>query len=500
MAIINRSSVVAIKLEASEGVLIAPTGATNFLPIHDDFEMSPAFDTLENAELKNSLAPSKPIQGLENPEASFGLYLKNSGTAGTAPNYGLLLQSAFGEVDDAGVEHNTVSSSTTSLIKVDTGEGATYQKGQLLLIKDGTNGYSIRPVHSISSDDLTLGFNITSAPAVGVNLGEAVMYRPANSAHPSFSLWHYIGNGGAVEAEAGCRVSEITIEFNAGELITCSYSIEGIAFYFNPVEITSSTEMLDFDIGASALAATLAVDMYKDPHEFAAAVQTAMNAVSADAITVVYSNATGKYTIATGGAELNLLWNTGTNTASSIATKLGFTTAADSTGSLTYTSANAITLSAPYTPTYDSADPLVAKNNVIFIGDSTDNVCFEPSAVSFTLASENTDILSVCAESGKSGQLVSARAATVSVTALLNQYDADKFRRYRSNTETRFFYAFGEKSGGNWVAGKCGGIYIPTATISSFSTSNEDGLVALNLELSAFVNSSGDPEVFLGFV
>ena len=44
---------------------------------------------------------------------------------------------------------------------------------------------------------------------------------------------------------------------------------------------------------------TYTAKIYKDPHELAQAIQDAMNAVSAETYTVVYSNTDGKYTIAT---------------------------------------------------------------------------------------------------------------------------------------------------------------------------------------------------------
>lgn len=499
MAIQSRATVVAIKKETTEGTPVLPTGATNFVPVQADFTLVPSFDTLENAELKNSLGPAKPIQGLENPSSSLSLYLKNSGTGGTAPNYGPLLEAAFGEVDDAGVEHDTVSSSTTTVVKVDTGEGATYQKLQLLLIKDATNGYSIRPVESISSDDLTLLFALSNAPGTGVSLGEAVMYRPATTGHPTLSLWQYLGNSGAIQGLAGGRVTDLSIDFNAGELINASYTIEGTKFYFNPIEITSSTKYLDFNDGSDRNA-VLTEKVYRDPHELAAAAQTAMDALSSDTITVVYSDSTGKFTFTSNGGTFNLEWNSGSNTANSAATKFGFTTAADSTGGGPYTSANAITLTAPYTPTYDSADPLAAKSNVCFIGDQDDNVCFAASTVNVSISNSKADILSICAESGKSGSVISQRTSTISVTALLNQYDVDKFKRFRANDATRFMYAFGEKSGGNWVAGKCGAVVSPTCTITSFELADQDGLVVMNLELTAYVDDSGNPEIALGFV
>lgn len=499
MAINSRATVVALMKETTEGTLLFPSGATKFIPIEDDFAITPSFDSLENAEIKNSLGPAKPIQGLENPTSSFSLYLKHSGTSGSAPDYSALLEAGFGEVDDAGVEHDTVSSSSTSVIKVNTGEGATYQKGQLLLIQDGTNGYSIRPVYSISGDDLTIAFNVSVAPAVNVLLGEAIMYRPANSGHPSVSLVQYLGNGGAIQAMAGGRVTDLSISFAAGELINTSFTVEGTKYFYNPIEITASSKYLDFNDGTDR-AASVTAKVYKDPHELAQAISDSMNALSADTITVSYSDTTGKYTIVSGGSHLDLEWNTGTNTANSIGTKLGFLVAADDTGSLTYTSDNAITLTAPYTPSFDNADPLAAKNNQVLLGDATDNVCFAASTVDVSVSFDKTDVLSVCSESGKASSIVSGRTATVSVVALLSQYDVDKFRRFRENDELRFMYAFGEKLGGNWVKGKCGAVYSPTMTITSFEISNEDNLATLNLELTAFVNSSGDPEIFLGFV
>lgn len=501
--IVNRASVLGIKVETTEGTPVAPAGATDFIAIQDDFDMSAQFDALENAELRNSIGRGKSITGGENPTVSMSHYLRHSGVEGTAPNYGKLLKAAFGNEDVEGTEYNTVSSSTTSVIKVDTGEGATFRRGQALLIKDSTNGYSIRPVHSISSDDLTIGFQVASAPAVGVNLGKAVTYYPAESDHPSYTLWHYLGNGGATQMMAGGKVTEASLEFNAGELVNGSYSVEGLSYYFNPIEITSSTKYIDWTDDDGTFAAAVTVKMYKDPHDLASAIQTAMRTASpGETATVTYSNTTGKFTILSTGTLLTLKWNTGTNTANSIASKIGFSTAADNSGTVATTgyTGSALSFAAAYTPTYDSSDPLVAKNNEVLLGDSDDTTAIAASSVSFKLSNTRAVKGSVSAESGRSGSLFSAREATVTVKTLLDKYEADKFRKFRENEDTRFLYNFGTKSGGNWVAGKCGCLYLPTATITSFDLQDQDGLVALEMELKAYVDSSGNGEVYLSFV
>lgn len=499
-AILTRNSVLAAIVEVTEGTPVSPTAAGQYIPLQDDFTMEPAFEQLENAEMKASIGMSKSITGSENPTASFSHYLKHSGVEGTAPQLDEVLTAAFGTETILATEHDTIAASTTSVIKVNTGEGASHLRGSALLIKDSTNGYSIRPVHSVSTDDLTLGFKVDSAPAIGVNLGKHVTYSPANTGHQALTLWQYAGNGGATQTMSGARPTELGIQFQAGQLINMNLSFEGLEYYFNPIEITASTKYLDWTDDDGTLAATVATGFYKDPHELADAIATALNGASTETYTCTYSNTAGTFTIATSTSSvLTIKWNTGANTANSIASKIGFSTAADSSAALTYTG-SAISFAAPQTPSYDSADPLVAKSNLCFIGDQTDNTCIKANNVQFTMSLPRAVIESICAESGRSGSVFQSREVTVQVDALIEQYDADKFKRYRSNSDTRFAYIFGEKSGGNWVAGKCGCLYIPTATISSFSLTDNEGLYNLSMEIKAYVDSSGNGEVYLSFV
>lgn len=503
-SILTRASVLAIVEETTEGTPVLPTLTTQYTAVQDDFTIAPAFDVLTNAELKNSIGAGKPILGAENPTASMSHYLRASGVVAQAPDYGEFLKSTFGTVTIASTEYDTVASSTTSVIKVDTGEGASFQRGEALLIKDATNGYRIRCIDSISSDNLTIGFQVPTAPGTGVNLGKAVLYYPVNTGHPTLTLWYYLGNGGAIEMMAGCRVVDASFSFTAGDLINGSYSIEGISFYYNPVSILSSTRFIDFTDDDGTWAASVTVKMYKDPYELAQALQDAMLAANPlKTPTVTYLDASGKYLIKTTGTLLSLLWNTGTNTANSIATKVGFTTAADSTGTAAttgYTSPNAVVLSSPQTPAYDSADPLSAKDNEVMLGDTADYICFKASSVTADIATPKTDILDICQVSGKSGSIIAQRTATVSVQALLEQYDVQDWKRFRAGDSVKFQYSFGIKSGGNWVAGKCGAWYMPTATITSFSVTDNNGLANVSLELTGYVNATGEGEVFCNFL
>lgn len=502
----TKSSVMAIKKETTAGTMVAPAATTDYVTLQPDVKLLPNFQTLVNEELRSSIGVAKPIQGLEQPQSSFSHYLKASNTEGTAPEITHILESVFGSTSSNGTERASTSGSSVSILKLAAG-GSDFARGKAVLIKDATNGYSIRPVHSVSTNDLTLGFNLANAPLTGINVGKCVNYTPVNSGHPTLSLHLYRGNGQVYEAIVGALVSDFSFQAQAGQLINGNFSYEGTKYYQNAITITSSTKYLDFNDGVSDFGVSVLAQVYRDPYELATALQDAMNAsaaAGAGTYVVTYLNNTsgsaGKFKISVASGTLHLLWNTGTNTANSIAAKVGFSTGADSTGAITYTSPTAQDWSSPYTPAYDNADPLAAKNMEIMVGDSTDYLTFAASSIQFAFANTVTNVQSIAAESGVAEKIVTGRTAKLTVNALLDKHDVSKFYKYRSNADTRAAFNFGTKSGGNWEAGKCGCLYFPSAVISKFETTDLDTLVGITMEISAYVDSSGNGEVYLNFL
>lgn len=501
MPISNKSTVLAVMLESTEGAVTAPASGADFLPIQTDLEMNAELEKLDNEEMKASLGMAKKITGVESPKASFSHYMKHSGVEGVAPSWGKLIKSIFGAEKVAAAEVQTVAGSTVTAIKV--ADASTFRVGELLLVKDATAGFSIVPIHAIDTltDTLTLGFALASAPAAGVSLGKAITYYPVNdSSHPTLTLWRYIGNGGSKDMIRGARVTELGFTAEAGQLINAKITMDGVEYFFNQVEITATNKYIDFTDDQGTQVATVAEGVYKTPQELAAAVQAALEAASTESFTVTYSNLTGKFTIASGSVVFELLWSTGANAANSIGTTLGFSVLADDAAAVTYTADNAQTYPAPYAPVFDSSDPVVAKGHTVYFGDQTDNVCFGPSSIDVTITAERKVIDSICAPSGKSGSVITGRTVSVKVKALLNKYDADKFDRMLQNKDSRFLYCGGQKSGGNFVAGKCFGVYLPYCTVDSCTIGDDESLVTLEFELSSFVPNDGSLEVYLGFV
>lgn len=504
MAFQTKKSRMAIVQETTEGTPVYPSSGADYLAIQEGFSTELAFETLENAELRASIGKSKTLTGFESPTASLSHYLRHSGVEGQAPQsgYSKLLKAAFGSEEVNATEYDTVAGSTTTAINVDTGEGAFFAIGEAVLVKHASFAWEIAVIRSIAGDVLTPLFALSNAPATGTNLGKAVSYRAADSGHPSLSVHDYRGNGGAYALIAGARVTSLSIEAPAGELINGSYELEGISGYFDPISIGATDTKLDFnETGPTLRVATIAQGVYKTPHELASAIETAMDAVATDNITVSYSDSTGKFTISTAGTLLELLWNTGANAANTIGDKIGFSTAADDTGALTYTSDNAQDWSSPQTPAFDSpGNPLVAKNNRVMIGSQSDNLCFSVQTLTYDLSTPKTDELSICATSGKSGSVVLEREVNVSMTANLPQHQADLFEAMRNNDSIAWQFNFGPKSAGNWVAGQSGCLHMKEATVTVHNLGDADGLVALEIELSGHVDASGNSETALNLL
>ena len=493
-----RSTVVAIKKEVTQNTIVAPTAATNFLPILGDFDVSASFDVITSEEVLNSIGEPKPTLGFENPTAAISLYLKHSGVEGQAPNWAPLLESLLGATSTAAAEYNTIAASTTSLVKVDVGEGASYERGEALLVKDGTNGYAIRNIASITGDDLTLAQNLAFAPAVGVNLGKSLLYKPANTGHPSLTVWDYHSNGGAKQVVGGARVVSMAASIAAGGAIQGNFSLEGVEFYFDPFIISATNKFIDFNDGGVKVA-SVPVGTYKDPYSLAAAIQTAMDSISSDTIICVYSDVTRMFTIASNGIAFSILWLTGANTANAIHTTIGFSAAADDAAALTYTSDVAVTFTAPFTPTYDSVDINVAKDNQVLLGAAGDISCFRAKTLNINVGHDHTKVDDICATSGRSGSLFTKRTVTIDVVSYLELGQAEEFKKFRANDAVIFTFNFGKKVGGNWLPGTVGNIHMPTATISSFKIGNDGGIVTLEMQLKGYV-SGGLDEIYFNWL
>lgn len=494
---LTRSSTFAIKEEVTSGVYVEPSVGTDFVALRPGNETKYEPEQLDSDELLNDIGAAKSFVGKEKVSGSHSAYLRHSGVEGQEPQLGLLYESVLGSKAIASVEYDTVAASTTKLLKVNTGEGANFVVGQPVLVKNALK-YEIRNVASVSGDDLALNFALSNAPALGVNLGKAVTYLPAAQGHPSFSTTKYLGSGYAKEVSAGNTVTDLSLTLDANGFGEVEFSYEGTKYYFNPITITASTKYLDVTDDTGTFAVAIAEGIYKTPIELAEAIQAALDASSTETYTVTYSSVDGKFTIASGSTVLSLLWNTGTNTANSIAPKIGFSTAANSTGAVTYSSATAQIYSASLTPSYDSADAIVVKGADLFIGNQDDNICICAQTVALKVSKKVEDVDCICEESGILEKVPTERTVEMTITAVLKKHDVSLLNALLKNSGLSAMMNAGPKTGGNYVPGKCFNAYLQNCTVSSYTTSG-DSFIQANITLKGFVTSTGK-DIFLGFI
>jgi hypothetical protein len=496
---LTRASVFAIKEESTVGEYLPPSSGTDYVALRPGNTISFEPEALDSDELLNDIGAAKSFVGKEAVSGSHPAYLRHSGVEGQEPQLGLLWESLLGTKNVIAVEHDTIGGSTINVIKVGVGEGALHPAGSALLIKDATNGYSIRNVLSVSGDDLTLNFSLSAAPAAAINLGKAITYIPAASGHPTFSTTKYLGNGHAIEASAGNTTTQAAVTADANGFGTVEFSFEGTKYFFNPITITASSKFIDFTDDDGTFAVSVPEDIYNTPVELADAIAAALNgSASTEVYTCTYNNQDGKFTIATSTSSLlSLLWNTGANTANSIKAKIGYNNT-DDTGSLSYASDNAQTYAAPHTPSYDSADAIIIKGAELFVGSQDQNVCVCAQSVSITISKTVEDVDCVCEESGVSEKIPTARTAEMQVTATLNKYDAKLLDALLKNSGIAAMLNAGPKVGGNWAAGKCANFYMQNCTVSAYTTTG-DNFIQAQFTLKGFVTSTGK-DIFVNFV
>jgi len=510
MAEQTKSSVIGIKEETTEGELIDLAAGSEFTAIREGFSVQGAVETVDSDELVNDIGASASFVTKEVPTSSISKYLKHSGVEGQAPDYATLVKSAMGSQVDNATEYNTVAGSTAGtsvaagVIKVDIGEGSSFARGQAMLVKDGANGYNIRNVRSVAGDDLSMNFNLPSAPGTGVNLGKAVHFAPQADGHPTYSMHHYQSSSAASslhQAVAGCRTTSITMNMPANDLASIDFEIEGIRFYFNPVVVDVTNDKIDFvDVTAGLeLTASLENKAYQSPKDFAAEVSAKMTAASTngDTMTCSFDSQTGRYTISSDGAYLDLDFATGTNAGASADTLLGFS--ADESGFTSYTGTPS-TYSTNLTPAYDDSSQFVVKNQEFLMGDFGRIDCRDGNNFSLSIGTPKTDDDSFCAESGVSESIVLEREVTASATLVFKRHELDEFDAMINNKTTQLMFNAGEKdSAGNWEPGKCINVWMPLAKITTNTIADQDGYLIVEVEAKGFVSST-EKDVHLNWV
>lgn len=489
---LQRASVFALKKETTAGDYLPPSSGAEFVPLRPGNSLNFQAEALESDELLNDIGAAKAFTGKESVEGSHSAYLRHSGVEGQEPEVGVLYESVMGDKEIKVSETTLTTGSTTTVLK----PVVALTKGSAVLIKDSTNGYSIRNVKEFSGSDATLNFALAAAPASGIGTGKPITYLPVAQGHPTFSTTKYLGSGHAIEASSGNTVTELSLTADANGFGEVEFSYQGTKYFFNPITITTGN-FIDFETDSGVKAASVPAGIYKTPIELADALSTAMDNAASESVSVKYNNSTGKFEISSTSTLFELLFLTGANTANTIALSIGFDVL-DYTGSQSYVSDDAQDYSNPLTPAYDAADAIIIKGAELFIGNQSDNACICAQSVSLTVSKEVEDVDCICEETGVKEKIATGRTVEMTVTAVLNKFDAALLDALLKNKTISAMLNAGPKSGGNWVPGKCFNAYLENCTVSSYTTTG-DSFIQAEITLRGFVTSSSK-DLYINFV
>ena len=510
----------AVKKKDSPGPYVAPTQATDFMAMQADFNVVPNDTQEDNLQLTGSLIPGPSIPTGQAPTGSFSHYWKGSGTEGTAPEFGPLLDSALGAHRRVSTERTTTAGSTVSEIKCANAQD--YSVGDAVLVKDDTNGWSARPIKSVSGTTLGLAFDIDHAPAAGTKLGKCTTYYPLESKQPLYDITHlYDGGKGGMEYVKDCRTSSFTITANPSTGTNCAYNFAGAAHDQNPSALIKDVYFIDgqsnkFRItsGANETAVTIPINEYLPTSTTASetlanALQTAIRAVSGQnsittaGYTVAYSAVSKKYTFTKGGSDSTIGLDF-TDQVGSLKKYLGFT--ADTvTGAATITAPNA---SAPdrsakifrVKPAYDQTTPPGGVSQWLMIGaTSGENVYLDASTLSVAFTNTLENVTSIARPKGLLSTHIGGRSVEFSLTVPLEPYQDKFFNDFKNVTKLNCAYVWGRKTGGNWDAGNSGVVYSPTCTISAYAPAKAGSIYTANITVRAFSDGVNLP-IFYSFL
>jgi hypothetical protein len=236
MAYVNmKTAVVYVTEEVGfEGVAVEPTAGDQAVEISDAFDLQVSKELIERTTLSGSIAQRLPRTGMKSATASVSVEARASSTAGSAPDAGLLFESALGGT--RAMSATTTTLATTNLTTIPVLLGTGIKAGDIVMLKDlgsGFSGYHVSPVtasaaNGTNDDTITLLAPCAAAPATGTVIEKFTTYFGADSGHPSLTITEFLED--ALKRQAvGCKVNSLSLEgFEPGGTASFNFSLSGL--------------------------------------------------------------------------------------------------------------------------------------------------------------------------------------------------------------------------------------------------------------------------------
>lgn len=250
MALRHQNSVLLAKIESTTGTDPTPAAASDAVYI-ENLQVDPQVGVIETNEHTGSLDGEGPIVGGIKGRITFDVYLKGSGAAGTAPEFGKLLRACgwaetvtAATVPSGGAEAcGAGGSTTTAQLGSSASTTAQAYRGMPVTISSGITlasfitDYTTGKVATLT-DTASSTINAGSNYLIPIN----VLYAPATSSIPSITLYAY--HDGLLYKFVGCR-GDFTLSVAAGGVGKFSFTFMGHFVSKTDSAVPSSTVVFD---------------------------------------------------------------------------------------------------------------------------------------------------------------------------------------------------------------------------------------------------------------
>jgi hypothetical protein len=195
------------ELQSAQGTAATIVGANALDPVSDSSFVQPKGEQIDRGLIRGSRWPSKQAAGGRWGEGSLQLELRGSGTAGTAPEFGPLLETLLGTKTSIAADVVNGDGTTTTL----TSTSGSYVVGQLIRVLIGS-AYEVRRLTAVDGYSLTVQRAFSAAPVDGATMSAGISFHHNGDEDAQyFTLDQYLDGLRLLCTDAVCESLSVTV-------------------------------------------------------------------------------------------------------------------------------------------------------------------------------------------------------------------------------------------------------------------------------------------------
>lgn len=215
-----KKSTVAVAKETTYGTEPAFTSA-NVIRVQD-IDVNDNYERITVEEVRNTFDEIPSLIGTESVDGSLPVNLRGSDTAGSAPEFDVLMECAVGAKNSSTA--SLVVSATADNITVTTGEGVNFAVGDAVRV--ATTPVQVVWVTGIATDVLAVSPSMSPIPTAGDAVGAGVHYKLSTDELSSFFLKLWRGDI-TREDYGGNKITALEMDISTGQVVIPKFSFKG---------------------------------------------------------------------------------------------------------------------------------------------------------------------------------------------------------------------------------------------------------------------------------